>query len=87
MTKACKLRDAQSGCDCAIAAAKIESDAKAIAALREALVCAGAMLQESCSCFVAGSRSDTEWDKDRALIIETVKSALETANEQTAGKS
>jgi hypothetical protein len=74
------------GCRCQEAAAKIESDAKVIAALREALVCAGVMLEESGSGYIAGSRSDTEWYKDRALVIETVKAALAAANEQTAGE-
>lgn len=68
------------------AVAKIESDAKMIAALREALVCAAAMLEESGSGYISGSRSDTEWDKDRALVIETVKAALAAAVEQTVGK-
>lgn len=65
---------------------EIDGLMKVIAALREALVCAAAMLEESGSGYIPGSRSDTEWDKDRALVIETVKAALAVADEQTAGE-
>jgi hypothetical protein len=67
--------------------AKIESDAKVIAALREALDSAINMLEESHSGYISGSRTDLEWDADRERIIEAGRIVLTGDNEQTAGES
>ena len=68
------------------AADKIETDAKVIAALREAFDTAINMLEESHSGYISGSRTDLEWDADRERVIEAGRIALAGGNEQNVGK-
>lgn len=68
------------------AQAKIKSDAKVIAALREALKDNLELLDRATSGYIGGCRLDMDWNKSRDEVIEETKLLLATF-EQTAGES
>ena len=70
----------------ALAFAKIESDAKVIAALRDALRDNVELLDYAMSGYIGGCRLDMDWNKSRDEVIKESKKLLATL-EQTAGET
>jgi hypothetical protein len=78
---ACKSQEALSGCDCAIAADKIESDAKLIAALRATILDIGDLADKA----THGGGTTFLYGVTLRDIIFRCADVLSSTHEQTAG--